>query len=883
MVKGDMIITTPVSENYLIFTTSEKLDAYRLSGLAKAGQLVKLVDLSTNKYKLYILETDMSATGGLKCTEILRRDTYDNTKVKYMILGENDDLPQDGDEKTDYYKLEDNHYIHYRWIDNDYEIISGNSYSKVESDNRYTKTSNGNVPTTSTVGNPGDIIKADDALYECFGTNGTYYIWKKVSFGGGAAFTSEAALRDAIIAGDITAGMSISLLENGKYKNYIIQTVNTTTGAYTKTQSEVVTDVIYSDEDLSEYSSVNSTSNRNQACVVIAPNEVDPYFLKSAQVKTKAGTPVKFSVFGISNFYHQQDSLKRKKFTKVRDIVVINADDDGVARIEFNLPMRFIPDETVLVASCDTSQSSFFYGPYKDAQHTIFNYNYSWFDLQPGEFDSHPFAYNTDTSGYSPYFVLEYVLVSNTTEIKKSAAEILQEQEYFSPYDNFVSDTSENPVQNKVLYEELNITETETIIPEDISFLSGNTHTVSVYTRCAFALFRIGSLDSYYLKKLDIRVKSNVNVKIWTAHCEDYSPGSTHKYIVLDELKDTITSVDTHAVYEPSEPLFIEDPSNTFVVALTDEAGIGLRSIAAGLYSNGTVYIENSSPTIYYDLTTGGKILVLNFNPNYVNPETPPAVSRLNVAYEMVYRLAESKTVTTVTNVKEAVKNLLETAETPPNTFYNPLEGKKWAACGDSITHGVTGVGEEVIPYPNIIADRNGMVLYRDGIEGTTMMQIDASNPGYKQPFCLDRVKSIPKDSDYVTIWFGINDASENGTIGSIDDAVPTTYYGAWNISMQWIITNLPNARIGLVVSHHTRSAYCDVVRNIAKKYGVKVFDIPGDPLIPFWHTSSANASYVDANIKGARMAEWWVNISHPNTKGYEYISNPFENWMRSL
>jgi len=237
MVKGDMIITSPVSENYLIFTTSERLDAYRLSGLAKAGQLVKLVDLSTNKYKLYILETDASATGGLKYTEILRRDTYDNTKVKYMILGENDDLPQEGDEKTDYYKLENNNYIHYRWIDNDYEIISGNSYSKIESDNRYTKTSSGNVPTTSTVGNPGDIIKANDALYECFGTNGTYYIWKKISFGGGAAFTSEAALRDAIIAGDITAGMSISLLENGKYKNYIIQTVNTTTGTYTKTQS----------------------------------------------------------------------------------------------------------------------------------------------------------------------------------------------------------------------------------------------------------------------------------------------------------------------------------------------------------------------------------------------------------------------------------------------------------------------------------------------------------------------------------------------------------------------------------------------------------------------------------------------------------------------
>lgn len=873
MVKGDMIITSPVSENYLIFTTSERLDAYRLSGLAKAGQLVKLVDLSTNKYKLYILETDASATGGLKYTEILRRDTYDNTKVKYMILGENDDLPQEGDEKTDYYKLENNNYIHYRWIDNDYEIISGNSYSKIESDNRYTKTSSGNVPTTSTVGNPGDVIKANDALYECFGTNGTYYIWKKISFGGGAAFTSEAALRDAIIAGDITAGMSISLLENGKYKNYIIQTVNTTTGAYTKTQSgggEVVTDVIYSDEDLSEYSSVNSTSGANQACVVIAPNEVDPYFLKSAQVKTKAGTPVKFSVFGISNFY-PQDSTNRKRFTKVKDIAVINADDNGVARIEFDLPMRLIPDETVLVASCDTSQSSFEYGPYKDAQHTIFNYQSSWFDFQPGESNSWPFVYQT--SGYSPYFVLEYVLVSNTTEIKKSAAEILQEQEYFSPYDNFVSDTSTNAVQNNAIYPFI-ISKNENVVNDgETTYLSAGKYNVDSTANCFAISCEAPTYGTYSVSSIEVRAANDavITFGLWEMRFIQNGRG----YWNLKQVLGTVTAANTRAKLTFQTPIVV-DSSNQVIIATCPEKKIAYRSAASS--PNPWKYNRIASSVFWYN------------NNSFSNAQVGDEVDLL--IYIGVYKgwdyrennLDTGAYEITYTPTVPEILTETRTLETCVNGLLSPigsLRNKVWYCAGDSTTYGI----EEGRSYAQIIAERNGMELWKDGISGTVM----TSYPDMKQisAFSFDRYLNIPENVDFVTLWFGINDSTMGYPVGELDSDDPATFCGAYNKVLTWIINNRPNARVGLVVTHRATGSIKNAIRNLAKKYGLSTFDITNDPSIPFWHPQeSYGASDVSESVKTLRTSQWWYesnNCVHPLTAGYEAISYPFESWLRSL
>ena len=636
------------------------------------------------------------------------------------------------------------------------------------------------------------------------------------------------------------------------------------------TDDEVVTDVIYSDEDLSEYSSVNSTSGRNQACVVIAPNEVNPYFLKSAQVKTKAGTPVKFSVFGISNFY-PQDLMNRKRFTKVRDIVVINADDDGVARIEFNLPMRFIPDETALVATCDTSQSSFSYGPYKDAQHTIFNYQSSWFDLQPGESDSWPFPYQTLNN--SPYFVLEYVLVSNTTEIKKSAAEILQEQEYFSPYDKFVSDTSTNAVQNKAIYPFI-ISKDENVVNDDeTTYLSAGKYNVDALTHCFAISCEAPTYGTYSVSSIEVRAENDavITFGLWEMRFIQDGLG----YWNLKQVLGTVTAANTRAKLTFQTPIVV-DSSNQVIIATCPEKKIAYRSAASNpnpwkhkRVANSVFWYNNNS---FSNAQVGDEVNLLLYFGVYKGwdyRENTPNTG----AYEITYTPTVPEILTETRTLETCVNGLLSPI--------GSLRNKVWYCAGDSTTYGI----EEGRSYAQIIAERNGMELWKDGISGTVM----TSYPDTKLvgAFSFDRYLNIPENVDFVTLWFGINDSTMGYPVGDLDSDDPATFCGAYNKVLTWIINNRPNARVGLVVTHRASDSIKNAIRNLAKKYGFLVFDLQTDPRIPFWHpTDSYYANDVDAAVKTLRTSQWWteqVNSVHPLTAGYEAISYPFESWLRSL
>lgn len=463
------------------------------------------------------------------------------------------------------------------------------------------------------------------------------------------------------------------------------------------------------------------------------------------------------------------------------------------------------------------------------------------------------------------YTDLNTVLTPYATAIKKNASDIDE--------------------LNGSLYTETNIIEEEEIGGEDITYVSGNRELVNNYNVDAF-IPRTGIAEAFYLKQLDIRASAGTVIQIALGTVRNLYPDpSTLNYqrsrFTKTQILATITADSTtHAVYEPSDPVYIDNP-NVFILVSASTKTIGLRTNAEG-YNNGVMFSQQNNcyyynGTVGTEITDGNTATMFFFDPEYVNPDEEPTAGQ-RVAFSMTYSLAEPIIIRHVTNVKEAVKGLLEDSESHTGA-YNVLGGKKWAACGDSITYGATGTS-----YKDLIATRNGMNLYSDGISGSTLMQIDPNDVTYKNPFCIDRMLDVPADCDYITIWFGTNDAALNGTVGTITDNVPTTYYGAWNIVMTYLINKCPNAKIGLVVTHQYRTNdYANAVRDIAKKYGVLVFDIPGDPKIPYWHPSSANAEYVDASIKALRDSEWWTNPAHPSTAGYEYISYPFENWMRSL
>lgn len=457
-----------------------------------------------------------------------------------------------------------------------------------------------------------------------------------------------------------------------------------------------------------------------------------------------------------------------------------------------------------------------------------------------------------------------------------------------------ITENSNNPVKGGTLYEELNII-TRTINPA--SEVTYQIHSSMSGSGFAGVIITCDAPEtvSYAPASISVAAKTGVTVKFGLFTFDGVSGGSGH--FVLSKYLGSAVSVNGVATIEIVSDVTVT-PGTNFLLAYTNGQNIGWA------------WTENTTRR-FYNFTANDGVQFFNLNEGESTTSTytfkvPPildASERLVTGlYSITYTQNESSIVKTVTNVKEAVQGLLARQNEEVERHDNVLYGKKWAVCGDSITEGDTRAvdpnidgGNTRLTYHYYIGTRNNMIVSNHGISGTTMMQCNPNDSSEKAPFCLTRMTQIPSDSDYITLWFGINDAvwalqyhnnDPNEVIGSITDDVPTTFYGAWNICMSYLIDNYPDAKIGIVVSHAFSSVNAELfrtaVRNIAKKYGVKTFDIPGDTNIPFWASDSAGASYVDAGIKTKRFAQWFYN-AHPTPAGYRYISYPFEAWLRTL
>ena len=234
----------------------------------------------------------------------------------------------------------------------------------------------------------------------------------------------------------------------------------------------------------------------------------------------------------------------------------------------------------------------------------------------------------------------------------------------------------------------------------------------------------------------------------------------------------------------------------------------------------------------------------------------------------------------------------------------NVLDGKKWVACGDSFTHGdfqrsMTDdytftdspyYGQNKV-YPFWIGRRNqGLTVINEAISGSTMT---AGESGVN-PFSGDRYTSVPSDADYITLMFGINDSGNSCPIGTIDDNDNTTFYGAWNVVLNYFITNFPYAHIGIIVGPGMQTSsgqqYANAEIAVAKKWGIPYLNIQfesGGENIPLMlRTSNPDVS---AAAKALRNSQQYVNNQegttnmHPNEKAHEFGSTFIEAWLRTL
>lgn len=233
---------------------------------------------------------------------------------------------------------------------------------------------------------------------------------------------------------------------------------------------------------------------------------------------------------------------------------------------------------------------------------------------------------------------------------------------------------------------------------------------------------------------------------------------------------------------------------------------------------------------------------------------------------------------------QKAVTSMIATSS---NSF---LTGKKWCACGDSFTHGdfsgmTDGYTFDDAPYqgqnkvyPYYIGRRCNMNIVNLAQNGLTLAYNGSSG------FARDMYQNIPSDSDYITIKIGINDSHQNIPIGTIDDAVDTTFYGAYNIVMSWIIANRPNARVGLIVTNALDSGdYATATIAIAKKYGVPYFNEWNGDELPVMLRSGRTD--VAQSVKDARNVQYRVSSTngHPNPTAHEFESRIIETFLKTL
>lgn len=230
----------------------------------------------------------------------------------------------------------------------------------------------------------------------------------------------------------------------------------------------------------------------------------------------------------------------------------------------------------------------------------------------------------------------------------------------------------------------------------------------------------------------------------------------------------------------------------------------------------------------------------------------------------------------------------------------NVLYGKKWVACGDSFTegdfstyvdiNGNTGTNSDAYDkdwamyktYPYWIAKRNGMNLINEAKCGSKMHRSNKDSD-----FSYQRYLNVPTDADYITLQFGLNEDWNDTILGTISDTDNTTVMGAWNVVMEYFLTNIPYAKIGIIISDAWTSIKMrNALIEVARYWGVPYLDMCGDDKVPLG-TGGRRETAGTLSAKAVELRNNYYTVSaennHPNVKAHQQRSTYIENFLRSI
>lgn len=190
------------------------------------------------------------------------------------------------------------------------------------------------------------------------------------------------------------------------------------------------------------------------------------------------------------------------------------------------------------------------------------------------------------------------------------------------------------------------------------------------------------------------------------------------------------------------------------------------------------------------------------------------------------------------------------------NFSKDPLKGKKIAFLGDSITAGTGGTltpDGSGMNYTDFIANYTSAKIVNLGHGGSP---IQGKDNNYAVVY---RYQDIPKDSDIIVIFAGINDLFEGSeSFGSLEHPERGTYCGDTLTTFQMIRKRHPGAEVHVVITYPNKMEdykeytgesfqdYADIQIELAEKYDFNVINLYEEGFLDSHDSRVRNAFFKD-------------------------------------
>lgn len=219
-------------------------------------------------------------------------------------------------------------------------------------------------------------------------------------------------------------------------------------------------------------------------------------------------------------------------------------------------------------------------------------------------------------------------------------------------------------------------------------------------------------------------------------------------------------------------------------------------------------------------------------------------------------------------------------------------KNKKWCVVGDSLTEVNAATTKHYFDY---IQDTTGVSIQNLGVGGTGYVRGYDSSEAFYQ-----RITSVANDADIVTIFGSGNDCNISAmskfdgmtwseALGTYTDNTTDTICGCINATLNAFFTAYPTKPIGIVAptpwktypttltTNNRFEDYTAVLKQIAEYHGIPFLDLYHNSNLRPENEANRDACFYDSELDGN------ADGVHPNALGHSIIAPKFFEFIKTL